>query len=70
VSAYDWFGALAFRPLGLALWGPVAIAIGLSEALWLSFALQLVLAAAMLALPATWGLVADSARARAGSRYA
>ncbi len=22
VSAYDWFGSLAFAPLGLAIWGP------------------------------------------------
>jgi predicted MFS family arabinose efflux permease len=28
VSAYDWFGSLAFNPLGLAVMGPVAIAIG------------------------------------------
>ena len=28
VSSYDWFGSLAFNPLGLALAGPVAAAIG------------------------------------------
>ena len=22
VSAYDWFGSIAFAPLGAALWGP------------------------------------------------
>lgn len=57
VSAYDWLGGLAFRPLGLALWGPVAVAIGVSSALWLAFALQLAVATAALALPATWRLV-------------
>jgi predicted MFS family arabinose efflux permease len=41
VSSYDWFGSLAFQPLGLALWGPIAMAIGVSSALWLAFSLQL-----------------------------
>ncbi len=36
VSAYDWFGALAFRPLGLIIWGPIAVAIGIHEALWIA----------------------------------
>lgn len=40
VSAYDWFGSLAFLPVGLALWGPVADAIGYDSALWLAFALH------------------------------
>ena len=39
VSAYDWFGSFAFYPLGLALWGVVAGAIGIHEALWLAFGL-------------------------------
>jgi predicted MFS family arabinose efflux permease len=48
VSAYDWFGSLAFRPLGLAIWGPVAGAIGISVSLWLAF--SLLLAAALVPL--------------------
>jgi predicted MFS family arabinose efflux permease len=52
VSAYDWLGSLAFRPLGLALWGPVAVAVGVRSALWLAFALQFLTAAAVLATPA------------------
>ena len=39
VSAYDWFGSLAFQPLGLVIWGPIAAVIGLSPALWLAAAL-------------------------------
>ena len=35
VSAYDWFGSLVFEPVGLALVGPLAMAIGTSETLWL-----------------------------------
>ncbi|MGW7049649.1 MFS transporter [Streptomyces avermitilis] len=33
VSSYDWFGSLAFAPLGLLLAGPVAARIGVSHAL-------------------------------------
>jgi hypothetical protein len=28
VSSYDWLGSIALRPIGLALVGPVAVAIG------------------------------------------
>jgi predicted MFS family arabinose efflux permease len=33
VSSYDWFGSLAFAPLGLLAAGPVAAAVGTSRAL-------------------------------------
>ena len=36
VSAYDWFGSLAFAPVGLAIWGPIADGIGIGDALWLA----------------------------------
>jgi predicted MFS family arabinose efflux permease len=51
VMSYEWFGSLAFYPLGLAIWGPVAAAIGISAALWLAFALFLASIAAILAVP-------------------
>ena len=41
VSAYDWFGSLAFQPLGLAIWGPISDVIGISSALWLAAVLGL-----------------------------
>jgi nicotinamide riboside transporter PnuC len=50
VSAYDWFGSMAFAPVGLALWGPVATAIGYSRTLWLAFGLHLAGVAAILAV--------------------
>jgi MFS family permease len=53
VSSYDWFGSLAFYPLGLAIWGPVAGEIGISTALWLAFGLFIALIAAQLAVPDT-----------------
>ena len=51
VSAYDWFGSLAFYPLGLAVWGPVAVAIGTETTLWLAFALLVITMLAPLAVP-------------------
>ena len=36
VSAYDALGSIVFVPLGLSLAGPVADALGLTEALWLA----------------------------------
>jgi MFS family permease len=56
VSSYDWFGSFAFYPLGMALWGPLAAAIGVSTALWLAFGLFGALATALLAIPDTWRL--------------
>jgi MFS family permease len=38
VSAYDWFGSLAFQPLGMVLAGPAAAAIGTSTTLWIAAA--------------------------------
>jgi MFS family permease len=51
VSSYDWFGSLAFYPLGLAIWGPVAAAIGVDVALWLAFGLSVAAVVALLAVP-------------------
>jgi hypothetical protein len=42
VSAYDWFGSFAFAPVGLAIWGPIANAVGIADALWLSAGIALV----------------------------
>jgi predicted MFS family arabinose efflux permease len=56
VSAYEWFGSLALRPLGLALWGPLAAAIGLSASLWLAFLLEAGVALALLAVADVRGM--------------
>jgi MFS family permease len=40
VSAYDWFGSLAFQPIGLVLAGALAGALGVDEALWIAVALS------------------------------
>ena len=41
VTAYDWFGSMAFAPIGLAIWGPIAAAAGTSQAIWLAAAITL-----------------------------
>ncbi|HWA55124.1 MAG TPA: MFS transporter [Solirubrobacterales bacterium] len=51
VSSYDWFGSLAFAPLGLAVWGPIATAIGISTSLWLAFGLAVVATLALVSVP-------------------
>ena len=53
VSSYDWFGALAFYPVGIAIWGPVAGAIGVTTALWIASGLLAAASIAALALPDT-----------------
>jgi MFS family permease len=52
VSAYDWFGSLAFNPLGLAIWGPIAALVGISAALWIAVVLMFASAGMLLAVPA------------------
>lgn len=51
VSAYDWFGSLAFQPLGLAIAGPLAAAIGTGSTLWLAAAGLLGISAMCVATP-------------------
>jgi MFS family permease len=51
VSSYNWFGSLAFYPLGLAMWGPIAAAIGISSALWVAFGVFIAAVVALLAVP-------------------
>jgi hypothetical protein len=41
VTSYDWFGSLAAVPVGMLMWGPIGEQIGVSEALWVAFVLQL-----------------------------
>jgi MFS family permease len=67
VSSYDWFGSLVFYPLGLAIWGPVAAAIGIEASLWLAFALMGGMVLALLAVPDVRRLPASPFRATTGS---
>src|SRR4051794_10019459 len=68
VSAYDWFGSLAFQPIGLAIWGPIAGLIGISPALWIAAGLQFATVLALLAVPEVRHLPAFPATPLAGKR--
>ena len=50
VSSYDWFGSIAFTPLGFIVWGPLADLIGIPAALWAACALLFVSTLAMLSV--------------------
>jgi predicted MFS family arabinose efflux permease len=54
VSSYDWFGSYAVVPLGLALWGGVADAIGVYTLLWIASAMFGASVLALLAVPDIW----------------
>jgi MFS family permease len=56
VSSYDWLGSLAFLPLGYALAGPVAAAIGVSTTLWISSGWVVLSTAGVLLVPGVWAL--------------
>ena len=67
VSSYDWFGSLAFYPLGLAIWGPVATLIGTGSSLWLAFTLAVVATLALLGVPEIRHLRGDASPAGAST---
>jgi MFS family permease len=54
VSAYDWMGSTALRPLGLAIVGPIAAVVGLKETLLAAFALTMVSSLTLLVIPDMW----------------
>jgi MFS family permease len=51
VASYDWFASYAIYPIGLAIWGPLAGAIGIHTALWLASGLFFASVLALLAIP-------------------
>jgi MFS family permease len=61
VVAYDWFGALALEPLGLALIGPLAAGLGVSTTLWLGAAVITICQAGVLLVPSVRRLEARPA---------
>jgi MFS family permease len=58
VSAYDWFGSLAFQPIGLAIAGPLAVGLGESTTLWIAAAGSAAMAAILVATPSVRALTA------------
>jgi predicted MFS family arabinose efflux permease len=60
VSAYDWMGSTALRPLGLAIVGPIASVVGLKQTLLAAFVLTMISSATLLAIPDMWRITADA----------
>ena len=58
VSAYDWFGSLAFQPLGLAIAGPLAAGLGTSTTLWVASVGSFATAAVLVASPSVRAVTA------------
>ena len=56
VASYDTLGSFVLMPIGMALVGPLADAIGLVETLWLCLLVMWASWAAILALPSVWAI--------------
>ena len=56
LSSFDWFGSVALNPLGYALVGPLANALGVPTTLYLSAALNAFVSLAVASSPAIRGL--------------
>jgi hypothetical protein len=62
VSAYDWLASLALNPLGMALAGPLASALGITTVMYGAAALIAVSCVGVLAVPDVRHLRSASAR--------
>jgi hypothetical protein len=65
VSSYDALGSLMMMPIGFAVAGPTAAAIGTAATLWGIFALELASLLAVLTIPAVWRIRRDPIVTRA-----
>jgi MFS family permease len=54
VASYDAFGSVILSPFGAAIAGPLASAVGSSNALWIAAGAIVTLDLSMLAIPAVW----------------
>ena len=55
LSSFDWFGSVALNPLGYALAGPLANALGIATTLYLAAALNALISVGVAASPAIRG---------------
>jgi hypothetical protein len=56
LSSFDWFGSVALNPLGYAIIGPLAGALGVATTLYLAAALNAAISFAVAASPAIRGI--------------
>ncbi len=60
VSSYDALGSFVLVPVGMALVGPIAVAIGIDETLWLTVAVFLAATAVIVSIPSVRALRAHA----------
>jgi MFS family permease len=70
VSSYDWFGSLALQAIGFALIGPFATAVGISTALWICGAVELLVVASLLTVSDVRAITASPADVATGAQAA
>ena len=56
ISSFDWLGSVALNPLGYALIGPIAGAVGTSETLVIAGVLNMATCIAVVLVPSVRGL--------------
>jgi MFS family permease len=56
VSSYDALGSFVLTPVGMAIAGPLAAGIGISNALWLAAAVAVGTTPAILLIPSVWSI--------------
>jgi MFS family permease len=60
IAAYDWMGSTALRPVGLAIVGPIAAAVGVKQTLLGAFVLTMAGSVTLLLIPDMWRITADA----------
>jgi hypothetical protein len=59
ISSFDWFGSVALNPIGYALIGPIAAAVGTSQTLFIAAALNVLVCLSVLLVPSVRGIRMD-----------
>ena len=65
ISSYDWFGSVALNPIGYALIGPIAAAIGTPQTLVLAGILNVVVCVSVVLVPSVRAIRSDGSPAPA-----
>jgi MFS family permease len=60
ISSYDWFGSVALNPIGYALIGPVAAAIGIPETLVIAGILNVLVCISVVLVPSVRAIRSDA----------
>jgi len=65
ISSYDWFGSVALNPIGYALIGPVAAAIGTAETLVIAGIINVLVCVSVVLMPSVRSIRMDPVTAAA-----